>query len=331
MSGDPLFDRSRETDREAAAAYLHRLADRLAAGEQVLPTDDDGTSLSAPEDVSVDLRATDGDRVRVAIGLEWTHDDGATGPVSRETAAAASGAGQNDGSARQDAEEDPHQSTGWASAGASSGYSLPVLESLDDAADEFERAAYFLRKGKRDAALSRFERAIEQSPRDSRRRYHVATVNWRLDRPAVAAKYFHAATDLAPEDVVIWLDYASFCWSQGRIDDAGDAYETALELAPEEPDVHSALGRFRWETEGDVGAAVEHLERALELDDDHGLAHCNYAVLLRRGGKHDRAEQHFQRALDLRGSDPIVQTEYGHFLWERGEIEEAARHYANAE
>lgn len=78
-------------------------------------------------------------------------------------------------------------------------------------------------------------------------------------------------------------------------------------------------------------SAVDHCKQAIEYDDEHGLAHCNYAVLLRHGGKHDHAEQHFQRALQLRGDDPIVQKEYGHFLWERGEIEAAARHYANAE
>ncbi|MFB6189635.1 MAG: tetratricopeptide repeat protein [Halapricum sp.] len=330
MPQDRLFDSSRDTDREAAAAYLRKLADRLEAGEQVLPTDGDGTPLAPPPELTIDLRARNGDSVRVDVGLEWASATSTPDARSRTQTGSSSGNSMED-EAAETTETDPHQSTGWASAGASSGYSLPVLESLDDADDEFERAAYFLRKGKREAALSRFERAIERTPRDPRRRYHVATVNWRLDRSSIAARHFEAATELAPEDVVIALEYASFCWSQGRIDDAESVYESALDLAPDDPDVHSALGRFRWETDGDVQAAAEHLTRALDLDDEHGLAHCNYAVLLRHGGKHERAEQHFQRALDRRGSDPIVQKEYGHFLWERGEIEEAAKHYANAE
>lgn len=325
MSEDPLYDRSRDTDREAAADYLRTLADRLAAGEQLLPADGDGAALAAPRDLSVDLRASNGDTVRVDIGLEWRHDPARSSSGDEQSAQRAA----TDASPQSD--DDPHQSTGWASAGASSSYSLPVIESLDAADDEFERAAYFLRKGKHDAALTRLENAIEQTPQEPRRRYHVATVNWQLDRPSVAARHFSAAAELAPDDVTVQLDYASFCWSQGRVDDARAIYERVLEAAPDDPDVHSALGRFRWETDNDVESAVDHCKQAIEYDDEHGLAHCNYAVLLRHGGKHDHAEQHFQRALQLRGDDPIVQKEYGHFLWERGEIEAAARHYANAE
>lgn len=321
MPDEPLYDRTRETDREAAAAYLRKLAGRLAAGEQLLPADrGDGDALQAPADVSVDLRASGGERVRVEIGLEWSPSTDEAEPDRGESEAQADGT-----------EEDPHQSTGWASSGASSGYALPRVEGLDDAADEFERAAYFLRKGKHEAAVSRFESAVERTPRDPRRRYHVAAVCWRLGHTAKAATHFEAAREFAPEDVVITLEYASFRWSQGQISQAREAYERALDLEPDNPDVHSALGRFRWETESDVSAAVEHLKRAISIDDGHGLAHLNYAVLLRHGGKHDHAEQHFERALELRGNDPIVQKEYGHFLWERGDIEEAAKHYAKAE
>lgn len=324
MSEDVLYEAEREGDRQAAAAYLRELADRLAAGEQVLPADR-AEPLCPPESVAVRVRAIEGDRVAVELGLEWAVPERAAAPES------ANDDGDGSGDAADEDGDEPRQATGWASAGASDGYTLPRIESLDDADDEFERAAYFLGKGKHDAAVSRFENAVEQAPEDPRRRYVAASVCWKLDRTEQAARQFAAAADLAPSDVTIQLDYAAFCWSQGRIDAARERYERALEIAPEHPDVHSALGRFRWETEGDVEAAVDHLERALSLDGEHGLAHCNYAVLLRHGGKHDRAEEHFQRALELRSEDPIVQTEYGHFLWERGEIEEAAKHYARTE
>jgi len=321
MAEDVLYEGDRACDREAAAAYLRKLADRLAAGEQVLPAER-GAPLEAPEDVALRLRATDGDTVRVDVGLEWEPRESAT---SRgEDTSAETG---DDG---EDSDDDPRQATGWASAGASGGYPLPRVESLDDADSEFERAAYFLRKGKQDAAVSRFVDAVE-GVEDARRQYQVATVCWQLDRTERAATRFETAANLAPEDATIQLEYASFLWSQGRTDAARERYERLLDIAPENPDAHSAIGRFRWETEGDIEAAVDHLERALSMDDDHGLAHCNYAVLLRHGNRHEHAEDHFERALELRGEDPIVQTEYGHFLWEQGEIEEAAKHYAKAE
>ena len=322
MSEDVLYEAEREGDRQAAAAYLRRLADRLAAGEQVLPADR-GAPLRPPESVAVQVRATEGDRVSVDLGLEWAAPgQAASTDADPQERAGASGETESD---------DPRQATGWASAGASDGYTLPRIESLDDADDEFERAAYFLAKGKHDAAVSRFESSIDRSPDDPRQRYVTASVCWKLGRTDRAADHFAAAAELAPEDLTIQLDYAAFCWSQGRIDDARERYERTLEVAPDDPDIHSALGRFRWETDSDIEAAADHLERALSLDGEHGLAHCNYAVLLRHGGKHDRAEEHFQRALELRSEDSIVQTEYGHFLWERGEIEEAAKHYARAE
>ena len=317
MAEDVLYEGDRACDREAAAAYLRKLADRLAAGKQVLPAER-GDQLRAPEDVAMRLRATDGDTVRVDVGLEW------------EPRASATSRDEDTSDEAGDGDDDPRQATGWASAGASDGYPLPRVESLDDADSEFERAAYFLRKGKHDAAVSRFADAVE-GVEEARRQYQVATVCWQLDRTDRAASYFETAADLAPEDATIQLDYASFLWSQGRIDAARERYERVLDIAPENPDVHSAIGRFRWETEGDVEAAVDHLKRALSMDDDHGLAHCNYAVLLRHGGRHEHAGDHFERALELRGEDPIVQTEYGHFLWEQGDIEEAAKHYARAE
>ena len=326
MADDVLYDQTRQTDREAAAAYLQKIAERLAAGKQVLPTEGDGTRLQASDDVGIDLRATDGETVRVSIGLEWQpageapESDTASEPPAKKQRASGT---PDDG--------DAHKSTGWASAGASEGYALPRLDSLDDADDEFERAAYFLRKGKPEAALNRFTSAIEETPQHARRRYHVATVCWRLGRPNMAATHFEAARELAPEDPTIALEYASFRWSQGQVAQAREVYERVLEIAPDSADVHSALGRFRWETDGDIETAADHLQRALDIDEDHALAHLNYAVLLRHGKQHDRAESHFQTALDERGEDPIVQTEYGHFLWEQGDIEAAAKHYARAE
>lgn len=320
---DPLDGRA---DRATVADQLRLLADGIENGDP-LPLGEDDQALSASSPVRIDVRSQVGDDVtRVRVDLSWESDD----------AAAADGTASRDRS-RGDTRRGAAVDTGDED---ESGVLATPDDDLPDpsvgtrnekkAAHEFDRAVHFAGKGKTTAADSRFRQAIEADPADATIRRRYADFLQGVGEEPRAIAQFERALEIAPEDPQLRVAVANAHWSRGDADDATEQFETALDIAPENPDVLSTYGRFCWEERGDVEAAVEHLRTAIDADPDHALAHLNFAVLLREGGREDRAATHYERALDLGEGDATVHAEYGHYLWASGDVEEAARHYAKA-
>lgn len=331
MTGDGETGRTRRGDRETVAAYLRQIAAGIESGEP-LPVGEGAPTATSPVTVGVRSRK-DGDETRVRIDLSWDSETASGGDEAERGRAAQRGA-----------------DVGTASGGGSGGpepagdETSPDLDLPEDdlpapsvgtrnaerAAHELDRAVTFAAKGKTRAADSRYRQAIEADPADATIRRQYANFLLEVDESARALTQFERALEIAPEDAGLHVARANANWRRGETAAATDAFERALELAPEDPDVLSTYGRFCWEEREDVEAAVEHLREALAVDDEHALAHLNFAVLLRHGGHDERAATHYERAIDLGADNATVQAEYGHYLWASGDVEEAARHYAKA-
>lgn len=74
----------------------------------------------------------------------------------------------------------------------------------------------------------------------------------------------------------------------GRLSEARDAYTKAIELAPQYPIAHRGLGQVALAT-GDAVAALDHLERAIALQDGDRGAYAALAQACRQLGLADRA------------------------------------------
>jgi Tfp pilus assembly protein PilF len=316
-----------EADREAVAGKLRQLADRIESGEP-LPVGADEAALSAtsPVGFTVRSRVSDGETA-VRVDLTWAADRGGDRHADESGGSDRERGGTRRGAVDADDADGPADL-------ATPEDDLPAPEAgtrnEKKAAHEFDRARHFAGKGKTRAADSRFRQAVEADPADAeiRRRYAEFLLDVGDARRAMAE--FQGALAIAPEDPVLRVAVANAHWSLGNVERATEQFERALALSPEDPDVLSVYGRFCWEERGDVERAVEHLQTAIDADPDHALAHLNFAVLLREGGRDDRAETHYERALELGEGDATVHAEYGHYLWATGEVEEAARHYAKA-
>lgn len=77
--------------------------------------------------------------------------------------------------------------------------------------------------------------------------------------------------------------------------------------------------------QGQMDAAKQNLDKALELAPDDPQANNVMALLLWRLRDYDAAERHFQRALASKagGINPDIQHNYGAYLYDRGRCDEA--------
>lgn len=87
---------------------------------------------------------------------------------------------------------------------------------------------------------------------------------------------------------------------QGRIDAALEKLQKALEVMPDYPEAHSSIALV-YEQMQENDKAAEHYERALDLKPGDGITMNNYAVLLCRVGKPLEAEKYFLQAISSRG------------------------------
>ncbi len=103
----------------------------------------------------------------------------------------------------------------------------------------------------------------------------------------------------------------------------GDGPRVDLKRASQ---LNAELGR-QYMVQGRLAVARRKLEKALQQDDDNGLAHHFMAELHRRTGKLDEAEVHFRRALELLPKDPSLLNNYGVFLCDRKEYDRAMTYF----
>ena len=99
-----------------------------------------------------------------------------------------------------------------------------------------------------------------------------------------------AAESADSEDPEFYLRLGRKLWKEYRYSDAENSFARALALDPASAAAHNNMGWAR-EAEGDDNAALDHYERAVELDPGMSVARVNLATLLGKAGRHHDAEQ----------------------------------------
>ncbi len=100
------------------------------------------------------------------------------------------------------------------------------------------------------------------------------------------------------------------------------------EISP--PDGYYILGVRAREEKEPMTVAVDHWERALELDPDHVLTLTELGRYWLRQEEYERALPHFERAVESASGDPLVLTSYGRALRRSGRRDEGAEQYRRA-
>lgn len=119
--------------------------------------------------------------------------------------------------------------------------------------------------------------------------------------------------------------------TQGRPDAAVDALERALDLDPRSVDAHSTLA-VAYDLLENPELAEQHHRRATQLDANDGDAQYRYAVFLCRGNRWGEAERHLQRAIANPRETPVAElmTSAGTCARSANDLESAERYFRDA-
>src|SRR5262249_45977496 len=111
--------------------------------------------------------------------------------------------------------------------------------------------------------------------------------------------------------------------------DAVGYLRVATALRPRSPGAWLNLG-FALKGGGQFAAAVEAYQRAIDVNPDYAMAHCNMAETLLFMGKVEEAERACRRALALQPKMHLAIRHLGKVHMRKGKVQEALRLFQQA-
>ncbi|HEY5490017.1 MAG TPA: tetratricopeptide repeat protein [Gemmatimonadaceae bacterium] len=116
---------------------------------------------------------------------------------------------------------------------------------------------------------------------------------------------------------------------RGDVDAARERYETAVETDPRNAEAHDNLG-VALARKGAIVEAVQHYRTALDINPRQASAHVNWGVALARQGDFAGAIAHYGAALAIDPSSADAHVNWANALVRQGRVAEAAEHYRAA-
>ena len=169
------------------------------------------------------------------------------------------------------------QASYWRSTETLWQHALEVTTDNDIA--HYNVAAFLLRRGQVDDAISHYEKALNIRPDERETHYHLSRA------------LLHASL-------------ANALMKKGRLDEALDHYRKAVELRDDFADAHSNLASLLAK-KGQTAEAIAHYEKAVALPPEDAFSHIGLARLLVQLGRKGEAMVHYDRALELT-KDPAL-------------------------
>jgi len=187
------------------------------------------------------------------------------------------------------------------------------------------------------AAVDMLVPAAERWPECAFVHLHLGLCYNALDQPAHAERAFRRSLALERQPYTLSF-LAHALRRQNRYAESADCLRAALAIDANDEEAHYNLGchlRF----EGQLDAAIDHLQRASDIDADYAAAHAElgFALMLqaRRGGSDrngdlQRALRHLQRSVQLDPRYHWSRLYLGNLLWTLKRIRQARPHYEAA-
>jgi Flp pilus assembly protein TadD len=116
---------------------------------------------------------------------------------------------------------------------------------------------------------------------------------------------------------------------RGQVGEAIVHFRKALEIQPDNTEIQNNLGAAL-AGRGQVGEAIVHFRKAVEINPDNAKAHNNLGIALAGRGQVDEAIAHYQEALKIEPENAKAHRNLGNALAVRGRIDEAIEHYRAA-
>jgi tetratricopeptide (TPR) repeat protein len=125
------------------------------------------------------------------------------------------------------------------------------------------------------------------------------------------------------------LVYAERCRTEGRLMEAEAVCRQILTAQPNLPEAAHLLGVIAHQS-GQLGEAIEHVQRATKLAPQVALFHANLGEMLRLAGRPKLAVEEARRALAIEPNMASAWSNLGVALYELKDYEEAARAHRRA-
>ncbi len=122
--------------------------------------------------------------------------------------------------------------------------------------------------------------------------------------------------------IEVAIQHALGLHRQGRLEDARAIYQTILRAAPQHADAMHLLGATLLQ-QGQAEAALEYVDRAMQINPRQSFYHNTKAQVLRTLGKHEEALADLQTALDLMPQNAEAHYNLGEALLRHGQLAKA--------
>jgi tetratricopeptide (TPR) repeat protein len=213
-------------------------------------------------------------------------------------------------------------------------YAEPAqAKAAEDAAAEATRCQELgmrlLREAKPAEALACFTGLLATSPLLAEAHHSTGLALRALGRREEALASFQRAIELEHDHVPALTHQGLTCLELGRCEDAADCLNLALAFDPSCVSAHLGLATFH-ASEERPAAAIEHLERAAELDPQSPVPLVRLSAIRERLGQHDHALACLQKAAALAPGVAEVEYNLGKLCLKLDRPQDAAIHLERA-
>jgi tetratricopeptide (TPR) repeat protein len=197
------------------------------------------------------------------------------------------------------------------------GYTLAVLDRLDEAIASYDKAIEFKpekdeawynrgvalhRLGRLDEAIASYDKAIEFKPEKDEAWYSRGITLGNIGRLDEAIASYDKAIEFKPEKDEAWYNRGIALHNLGRLDEAISSYDKAIEFKPEKDEAWYSRG-ITLHRLGRLDEAIASYDKAIEFKPDNHQAWNNRGIALHDLGRLDEAIASYDKAIEFKPDD----------------------------
>ncbi len=189
--------------------------------------------------------------------------------------------------------------------------------------------AYVLNEqGKVDQAIAHNRRAIEFNPSNLDAQFNLGGIFLQKSNFTEALKHYYNVLQISPNYTKAHRNIAKILMKQDKPAQAIPHYENILKVQPGDYDAQNggiALARV-----GKFDEAIEHFNRAIQIDPGTANAYNNLGFTFIQQGKFDKAEPQLIKALQLDPNNAKIHYQFARILTKKNNFEKAVTHLKEA-
>ena len=193
----------------------------------------------------------------------------------------------------------------------------------DEAIESNNLGKAHARQGRREEALTHFQRAVHLDPEFAEARNNLAILLGEGHRFEEAIAEYRRAIELTPRYAEAYYNLGNALRSKGDAQAAINAYLQALEIRPDLVEAHSGIGNALLDQDkGDD--AVERFKIAIAMRPSEAMGYNNLGVALRKAGKTAAALEALDKAVFLKADYAVAHCNRGLVLEDLHRSQEAS-------